>query len=158
MLFGLGAGGVERVGVLYMPSYAFPLSDKISFWWARWFEGGILGVLLPGALFFLLLQNCFSLLSYDAHVKSSVAPASGIAMISGFLLISAFNDLGGDPAAVLLFFLLVAIVTADARNRRSMRTVMDYNEQSPYRVEMEYRLREGRSKKKKRKEEVNTHE
>ena len=149
MLFGLGAGGVERVGVLYMPSYAFPLSDKISFWWARWFEGGVLGIVLPVALLFLLLQNCCSLLSYDVHVKSSVAPASGIAMVTGFLLISAFNDVGGDASAMLLFFLLAAIVTADARNRRSMRTVVDHKTQSSSYVEMEYRLRGGRSKKKK---------
>lgn len=158
MLFGLGAGGVERVGVLYMPSYAFPLSDKISFWWARWFEGGVLGIVLPAALLFLLLQNCCSLLSYDAHVKSSVAPASGIAMLTGFLLISAFNDVGGDASAMLLFFLLAAIVTADARNRRSMRTVLDHKTQSSSYVEMEYRLRGGRSKKKKYEEGVKTHE
>ncbi len=158
MLFGLGAGGVERVGVLYMPSYAFPLSDKISFWWARWFEGGVLGVVLPAALLFLLLQNCCSLLSYDVHVKSSVAPASGIAMVTGFLLISAFNDVGGDASAMLLFFLLAAIVTADARNRRSMRTVVDHKTQSSSYVEMEYRLRGGRSKKKKYEEGVKTHE
>ncbi len=158
MLFGLGAGGVERVGVLYIPSYEFPLADKISFWWARWFEGGILGVLLPAVLLFLLLQNCFSLLSYDAHVKSAVAPASGIAMVTGFLLISAFNDVGGDAAAMLLFFLLVAIVTADARDRRSMRAVVDHKMQSSNYVEMEYRLRDGRSKRKKHEKEANTHE
>ena len=158
MLFGLGAGGLEQVGVLYMPTYAFPLGNRISFWWARWFESGILGILLPAALLFLLLQNCFSLLSYDAKVKSSVAPASGIAMVMGFLLISFFNDVGGDPAAMLLFFLLIAILAADARNRRSMRTVIDQKAQSPHYVEMEYRMREGHHRRKKQEKEVNTHE
>ncbi len=158
MLFGLGAGGLEQLGVLYMPSYAFPLGNKISFWWARWFESGILGVLLFAALFFFLLQNCFSLFSCDAKVKSAVAPASGIAMVTGFLLISAFNDMDGDPAAMLLFFLLIAIVTADARNRRSMHTVVDPKTQSPHYVEMEYRLRDGHRKRKKQEEEVSTHE
>ncbi len=158
MIFGLGAGGVERVGVLYMPADAFPLGSKISFWWARWFEGGILAILVLAALFFFLLQNCCSLLSCDAKVKSSVAPASGIAMVTGFLLISAFNDLGVDPAGILLFFLLVAIVTADARNRRSMRMVVDHKQQTSSYVEMEYHLREGRRKKKKEGEEINTYE
>lgn len=157
MIFGLGFGGVERVGVLYMPAAAFPLGKRISFWWARWFESGILGVLFPAALLFFLLQNCFSLLAHDANVKSSVAPASGIAMTIGFLLISAFNDEGGDPAAMLLFFLLVAVVTADARNRRSMRAVIDHRMQSDTYVELEYHLREGRRKKKKGKE-INAHE
>ena len=158
MLFGLGAGGLERIGVLYVPSYAFPLGGRISFWWARWFETGILGLLLPAALLFFLLQNCFSLLTYHDNVKNSVAPASGIAMAMGFLLISAFNDITTDPAAMLLLFLLISIVTADARNRRGARTVADERVQSPFYVEMEYRVKEGRRKKKKQREEINAHE
>ena len=151
MLFGIGAGGVERIGVLYLPDAAFPLGDSISFWWARWFESGILGVLIPAALCFLLLQNCFSLMSYNANVKNAVAPASGVAMISGFLLLSAFTDITRDPAALLLFFLLVGIVTADARNRRAMRMVVDYRTQSPAYIEMEYHpIREKRRKNKER--------
>jgi cation transport ATPase len=157
MFFGIGAGGVERIGVLYLPDYAFTLGDSISFWWARWFESGILGVLMPAALCFFLLQNCFSLISYDANVKSAVAPASGVAMVSGFLLLSAFTDIARDPAALLLFFLLVGIVTADARNRRAMRTVIDYKMQSSSYVEMEYHpIREKRRKKQGK--EINAHE
>ena len=159
MIFGLGADGVERVGVLYVPSYLFPLGERISFWWARWFESGILGLALSAALCFFLLQNCFSLLPYDANVKSAVAPASGIAMVTGFLLLSAFGDVGRDPAAVLLIFLLVAIVTADARNRRGMRAMTEQKIQSSTYIEMEYRpAREKRRKKKKQGEEINTHE
>ena len=154
MLFGVGAGGMERIAVLY----ALPVGSGISFWWARWFESGILGILVPAVCFFFLLQNCFSLLGYDTHVQSSVAPASGIAMTAGFLLTSAFNDVGSEPIAILLFFLLVSIVTADARNRRSMRGGEEEKIQSPSYVEVEYRARSGRHKNKDKGEEMNTHE
>ena len=79
-------------------------------------------------------------------------------MTAGFLLTSAFNDIGGEPVAVLLFFLLVSIVTADARNRRSMRGGNEEKTQSPSYVEVEYRARSGRQKKKDKEEEMNTHE
>jgi len=148
MLFGLGAGGVERIGVLYWPDQTFPLGSGISFWWARWFESGILGVILPAVLFFFLLQNCFSLLSHESYCQSAVAPASGIAMAFGFLLISAFNDVGGDPATQLLFFLLLSVISADARYRRRALTLSGDKMQTPNHVEVEYRIKEGHRKKK----------
>ena len=155
MLFGLGAGGVERVGVLY----AFPSSyEGISFWWTRWFESGILGVLLFAALFFLLLQNCFSLLAGSSRIKGNVAPPAGISMTLGVLLLSFFTDTWGDPVAMLLFFVLIAIIAADARNRRSMQTSLHAAVQSPSHIEVDYRAKEVRAKRKKQEGEMSGHE
>ena len=155
MLFGLGFGGMERVGVLY----AFPSSyEGVSFWWARWFESGILGVFLSGALFFLLLQNCFSLLAGSSRVRTNVAPPAGISMTLGALLLSCFTDTWGDPTAMLPFFVLIAIIAADARNRRSVQTSLHTGVQSPSRVEVEYRAKEVRGKRKKQEGEMSGHE
>ena len=135
MLFGFGIGGFERVGVLYGVSGTVDL----SFWWARFFEGGVLGVLLPALFLFFLLQNCFSALPHDPKMQSAVAPASGISMVAGASLLFALTDVWRDPAGMLLFFLLCAILTADARHRRILHVRPEIVAQGPTFAEMEFR-------------------
>lgn len=149
MLFGLGMDGLERVAVLYVGDFAASLSTSLSFWWVRLFEGGILGILLPAAFLFFLLQNCFSVLPHDSNTQSAVAPASGIAMVAGVLLLSAFHYAWRDPAALLLFIALCAIITADARNRRSLYVRNEVVASSATFAQMEYALKAGRKKNKK---------
>lgn len=149
MLFGLGAGGLERVAVLYTGASAAALPTSLSFWWMRLFEGGVLGVLLPAVFLFFLLQNCFSVLPHAPKTQSAVAPASGIAMIVGMLLLSGFTYTWRDPAALLLFVALCAIITADARNRRGLYVRNEAVAQSASFAQLEYAVKEGRHKNKK---------
>ena len=116
LLFGFGAESLEHVSALYGVNGAI----EIGFWWARLFEGGLLGVLLPALFFFFLLQNCFSCLPHVPKTQSTVAPASGIAMVAGVLLLGLFRDAWQDPTALWLFFLLCSITTADTRHRRAL--------------------------------------
>lgn len=145
MLFGFGIGGVDRVAVLY----GVPGTGNLSFWWVRFFEGGLLGVLLPFGFFFFLLQNCFSALPHDPKTQSAVAPASGISMVAGALLLFLFDDAWRDPAMLLLFFLLCAVLTADARHRRILHVKADGVSQSAAFAEVEFRTGKMRVKYKK---------
>jgi hypothetical protein len=128
--------------------YGISNTASLSFWWVRLFEGGVLGVLLPALFLFFLLQNCFSILPHGAKTQSAVAPASGISMIAGVLLLSFFDDAWRDPAALLLFVLLCAIITADARHRRSLYVQPESTVQTPAFAEREYRTKKARGKQK----------
>lgn len=142
ILFGFGVGGLERIGVLYGISQ----TGNLSFWWMRFFEGGLLGVLLPVIFLFFLLQNCFSVLPHGPKTQSAVAPASGIAMVTGALLLFLFADVWQDPAALLLFFLLCAILTADARHRRILHVRPEDTVQNAAFAEIEFRMGKIRGK------------
>ena len=76
-----------------------------------------------------------------------MAPVSGVAMALGAIALSFFHCVWGDPVALLLFFVLLSIVTADARVRRAERVEMGSVEQNDSRVELEYRVKEKRRKK-----------
>lgn len=142
ILFGFGVGGLDRIGVLYGISG----TGNLSFWWTRFFEGGLLGVLLPAIFLFFLLQNCFSILPHGPKTQSAVAPASGIAMVTGALLLFLFVDAWQDPAALLLFFLLCAILTADARHRRILHVRPENIVQNAAFAEIEFRTGKIRGK------------
>ncbi len=151
MLFGFGVDGLNRVCALYGVSD----TGKLSFWWTCLFEGGLLGVLLPVLLLFFLLQNCFSALPHDPKASSAVAPASGIAMVAGAILLGFFDYAWRDPAALLLFFTLCAIVTADARHRRTLHVRPAAVVQTAVFAELEYRVKKTHDKHKNaRKEDV----
>ncbi|MBE6629847.1 MAG: hypothetical protein E7624_03235 [Ruminococcaceae bacterium] len=154
LLFGVGADGAERIGVMYTGGSVSAVSESLNFWWEQWLESGVLGMLLPAVLFFFLLQNCFSLLPHTPKEQSAVAPVSGIAMVTGAITISFFTSCWQDPVALLLFFILISIVTADARVRRSNRGEEEEIEQSDACAEFEYRLKEKHRKKAAKRKEV----
>ncbi len=150
LLFGFGAGGLERVSALY----GVTGTQGLSFWWTRLFEGGVLGVLLPAGFFFFLVQNCFSCLPHDSKTQSTVAPASGIAMVAGVLLLALFDDAWRDPTALWLFFLLCAIITADLRYRRALHVRTESVTQGASFAQMEYRAPRVHGKQKNTSKEV----
>ncbi len=140
LLFGLGHDGLEAVCVLYTALPHEEVLSSFNFWLYRLAEGGIVGVILPAALFFLVLQNCFSLMRRATDVRSAVAPVSGVALICGVLTMSLFRYSWGDPAALLLFFMAIALVGADARNRRSFERAMVPIRQTRTHASVDYRV------------------
>lgn len=119
LLFGLGNGGIEQFSMLYTATAPSVVARSMNFWLYRLLEGGILGVLLPVAFFFLFYQNCFSLLRSTTDKGSRFSAITGIVMATGVLILSIFRYAWYDPAALLLFFLASALIAADARYARA---------------------------------------
>ena len=115
LLFGLANGGIEQFCQLYTSTAPSLVSHSLNFWLYRLLEGGVLGVLVPAAFFFLLYQNCFSLLRSTADKNDRFCAITGIVMVTGVLILSIFRYAWYDPAALLMFFVVAALIAADAR-------------------------------------------
>lgn len=139
LMFGLGNGGIEQFCMLYTTMSPSALSHSFNFWLYRLLEGGILGVLLPAAFFFLLYQNCFSLMRATSGKSRQFSAITGIILVTGVLLLSFFRYAWYDPAALLIFFVATALIAADARYERARSTDMtDESVSQENAVEMEY--------------------
>lgn len=143
LFFGLGYGGLDAISALYIAGSDSPVMPSLNFWLYRLLEGGLAGVILPGLLFFFLLQSCFSLLQSARSVNGMVAPVSGVAMIFGVLLLSFFSYSWQDPAALVLFFAVIALFSANARYRREREYCATPAEQNDRCAELEYHFVRG---------------
>ena len=74
-------------------------------------------------------------------------------MVAGALLLGLFDFAWRDPAAILLFFTLCAILTADARHRRTLHVSPAPVVQNAAFAELEYRVKRARGKYKNASEE-----
>ena len=138
LLFGLGYGGIEQFCMLYTVTDPTQLSGAMNFWLYRLLEGGVLGVLLPAAFLFLLCQNCFSLLATVKNREVQISAMSGVVLVVGVLILSFFRYAWYDPAALLAFFLAVAVVSATARYERSRMAHDEEEKQDENVIEVEY--------------------
>ncbi len=139
--FGLGQGGLEAVCVLYTKTPVAEATQSFNFFLYRLAEGGLLGVLLPVLLLFLLLQNCFSLLREGVRDKHGpIQPLVGVALVFGVVAIGIFRYSWYDPAALLAFIIAISLVGADARYRRAKQNYAMYAESSDTAVELDYRI------------------
>ncbi len=141
LLFGLGDGGIEAVCVLYTELDSAALVVSFNFWLYRLMEGGVLGVILPALLFFLLLQNCFSILHRMSNTKEYVLPVAGVVTVCGVLVSSIFRYAWYDPAALLAFFAVTSLITADARYHRSQEMPVNEMDSSTSFAEFEYQIK-----------------
>jgi hypothetical protein len=105
--------------MLYTSTDPTVVAISLNFWLYRLLEGGVLGVLLPAAFFFLFYQNCFSLLRSITDKRNRFSAITGIVMATGVLVLSVFRYAWYDPAALLLFFVATAMIAADARYARA---------------------------------------
>ena len=128
LLFGIGSGGFEQICLLYTNLPCEVVIESFNFWLYRLLEGGLLGVILPALLFLLVLQNCFSLLRVGANTRKPMSPTVGVAMIVGALVHGIFRYAWYDHAALAAFFMLLALVGADARYQRRQREI-DFSEE-----------------------------
>ena len=124
--------------MLYTLTDSAMLCSSMNFWLYRLLEGGILGVLLPAAFLFLLCQNCFSLLASTKSREVQMSAITGVVLVVGVLIMSIFRYVWYDPAALLAFFLAVAVVTATARYERSRMAHEEEEETNENVIEVEY--------------------
>ena len=153
MIFGLGNGGLEAICVLYGELTAQEIQQGSGFWVYRLAEGGVIGVLLPLILFLLVLQNCFSTFRMAVDKQGYALPAFAVVMVIGMLVFSVFRYSWYDPAALFLFFAIVAVFSADARHNRARNKQTEQMSNNSAFAELEYRVGEGRPTA--RKEKVN---
>lgn len=118
LLFGLGNGGIEHFCALYTTLPAGEVARSLNFWLYNLLEGGVVGVLLPALFFFLLCQNCFSMLRLKVEKSHRYSAISGIVLVCGVLILSIFRYSWYDPAALTVFFVATAMIGADARYAR----------------------------------------
>lgn len=154
LFFGLGRGGAEAVCVLYSSLAPDALVGNFNFWSVSLAEGGILGVLLPAALFFLFLQNCFSAIRRAHDIDDHVLAVVGVILMAGVLVFSLFRYTWYDPAALLLFFLFIALICADSRYHRMREMPSEEDEQSLSCASLEYRLTATQKERKKKEKRV----
>lgn len=140
LLFGLGEGGMETICVLYTATPAREMMSNFNFWAQGLADGGVLGVILPALLFFLFLQNCLSVLRHTRDMDDHVLALVGVVMLSGVFVLSLFRYTWYDPAALLLFFLVVALITADSRYHRSRDIPMEEALNNESFVEVDYEI------------------
>ena len=119
LLFGLGEGGMETVCVLYTTLPPREMIQNFNFWMQGLADGGVLGVILPAIFFFLFLQNCLSIMRHARNMDDHVLALVGVLMLSGVLVLSAFRYAWYDSAALLAFFLVTSLITADSRYHRA---------------------------------------
>ena len=83
----------------------------------------MLGTLLPAVFFFLLCQNCFSLLRAATGRSAQLSAITGVTLVAGVVALSLFRYAWYDPAALLCFFIATALIAADARYHRAREAV-----------------------------------
>ncbi len=141
LAFGLGSGGLSAVCALYTPLPADQVEGIFNFWLYRLAEGGILGLLLPICLLFLLLQNSFSLLGVVWDKRGPIQPVVGVGLVAGVSVYACFQYSWNDPAVLLLFFVTVAFLAADARYRRLQQSAEQNMANSDCFAEVEYQFK-----------------
>lgn len=138
-LFGLGNGGLETVCALYTTVDPALAARSCNFWMYLLLEQGVFGLLPTVLFFFLLLQNCFSVMRNSLGEQRSPLPIAGVCMAVAALFISCFRYAWYDPAALTLFFVIAALVVADARaERRRALPYMDREQSDDTYAEYEY--------------------
>ena len=139
MIFGLGYGGFEQFCALYASISPELAVRTFNFWVFRLLEGGVVGVLLPVFLFFMILQNCFSILHAQGTGQRHGWPVAGIVMMIGVLIFGFFRYSWYDPAALTAFFAAAALIGADARyERQAFDEPMQSEEFDPTSAELDY--------------------
>lgn len=140
ILFGLGFGGTERLGMLYTAAPAQAITASMGFWTYRLLEQGVLGVILPAVFLFLLCQACFSLYCRQAVAGGKqLATCCGM-LIAGVLIFGIFHYTWYDPLTLLGFFAVTAMIAAEARSKRGgcVTPVVEDMEDPGTAVELDY--------------------
>ena len=138
LLFGIGNGGIERFCALYTTLPASVVTRSLNFWLYSLLEGGVIGVLLPAAFFFLLVQGCFSTLRLGVPKSHRYAAIAGVVMVCGVLILSVFRYSWYDPAALAFFFVATAMIGADTRYARLRYPQQPVAVNSATKAEVEY--------------------
>lgn len=141
-LFGLGQGGAEEFSRLFAPDYAVITAQNTTFFAYMLCDYGFFAVAFFLLFLFFLLQNSFSVFFYERYGQKKLSAISGVCFTLGVSVSAFFHYTWYDPAAMVLFFAVSALLTAQLRQERlrHLRTEADKNDGSS--VEYEYYMNE----------------
>lgn len=141
-LFGLGQGGAEEFSRLFSPDYAVITPQNTAFFAYLLCDHGFFTVVSFLLFLFFLVQNSFTVFLYDRYAPKKFSAVAGVCLAVGVLLNAFFHYTWYDPAAMVLFFAVSALVTAQLRYERfrHARTEASRNDSSS--VEYEYYMNE----------------
>ena len=143
-LLGMGRGGLDMIYPAFTDTGTAFEPALCNFFMGFVAEFGVLALIVPAALFFLLLQNCFTALA-AARAKDEARPAAafaGIGLTVAAFLYACFHYTWADPTALSLLFVALALICASLRYERA-RTASAAEEEAEdgSRAELDYRMR-----------------
>ena len=142
--FGLGRGGLEWIYPVFTDTGTAIEGDVCNFFMGFVAEFGVICLVVPAALFFLLLQNCFTALA-AARKRDEKRPAvafAGICLTGASVLFACFHYTWADPAALALFLVALALVGASLRYERARTAPLrEATAENGDRAELDYRVR-----------------
>ncbi|MBQ8340659.1 MAG: hypothetical protein IJY16_09460 [Clostridia bacterium] len=138
-IFGLGNGGLEALYPVFGAVGTQFVEGACSFWLALVCELGVVGAAIPALLFFLLLQNAFTALRNARYREKPALAYVGVCLVASTLFLSFFRSAWYDPAALLIFFIAIALVGAGLRHDRHSHVNYSDVAQTRFVAEIEYR-------------------
>ena len=143
-LFGMGRGSLTMIYPAFTDTGTAFEPAVCNFFMGFVAEFGVLALIVPLALFFLLLQNCFTALA-SAVSRDEARPAAafaGIGLTVASLLYACFHYTWADPAAFALLLVALALICASLRYERARTAPVGTEEtEDGKRAELDYRVR-----------------
>ena len=140
-IFGLGFAGLSRVYAYVAPLGSVFAAENFSLYLFVFCELGVLGILLLLLFLFLFLQNAFTCLAGERGERKNHFPYIGVCLAASVFLFFLFRNPFEDCAALGIFSLSVALVSAAMRYRRRQRIVVDGEPLDGSRGALDYRMR-----------------
>jgi len=145
--------GTGHRGVYALHPYFADLSVSFTYESYHFFQVllvdyGIVGVVVCALFFFLIVQNCFSVLAMSKEHGKSLFAYIGIVLVSSLTFFGFFHYVWYDVAAMATFFSATALVCAAMRHDRMRReTLSPHEEYGSPAAEMDYCARKPRAAK-----------
>ena len=143
-LLGMGRGSLAMIYPAFTDTGRAFEPAVCNFFMGYVAEFGVLALVAPVALFFLLMQNCFTALG-EAHARDGERPAvafAGICLTAASVLFAFFHYTWADPTALALLLVAVALVGASLRYERARKSLPQEDEaENNGRAELDYRVR-----------------
>ncbi len=141
VIFGVGLGGLSRVYPYFAPLGSAYRADNFSLYLFAFCEFGALGILLLLIFLFFFLQNAFTCLHGERGERKNHFPYIGVLLAASFILFFLFRNPFEDVAALGVFSLSVALVSAALRYRRRQRVAVEGEPDKRTLAVLDYRMR-----------------
>ena len=143
-LFGMGRGGPDIIYPAFTDTGTAFEPAVCNFFLGFVAEFGVLALIVPAALFFLLLQNCFTALA-AAKARDEARPATalaGICLTVASFFYACFHYTWADPASLALWLVTLALICASLRYMRArVASAGEEEVESDSKAEFDYRMR-----------------
>ncbi len=141
-VFGAGHDGLLTLYPYYADAPVAFAYNAYSHWQLLLVDYGIFGIVVAALFFFIILQNCFSVLAMSEEQDRPLFAFVGIVMTAALILFGSFSYVWYDCATVGIFFAATALVSAAMRYSRHRREkIVEPEELGKPTAEIDYRAR-----------------